>query len=304
MPAAALTTGEVGYVATGLKVVKDIQVGDTSRSPPTPSSEPLPGYRPAKPMVFAGLYPVDSEAYPLLRDALDRLQLNDASLTYEPESSLRSASVSAGLPRPAAHGDHSGAAGARIQSRTAATAPSVEYEVVAARRQADRDRQPGRTRRPGRDREILEPWMDINIILPTRYIGNIMELVTGRHGAYQEMIYLDEEPGSAQVRDAARRTDRRFLRSAQEPDAGLRLLDYQFAETAEGGSGQARHSRQRRSVDALSIICHRDDAYYQGRDLVSALRELIPRQMFDVPVQASIGSRIIARETIRPCART
>jgi GTP-binding protein LepA len=299
-PTAALTTGEVGYVATGLKDVKNVQVGDTITLAANPSKQSLPGYRPAKPMVFAGLYPMDSDAYPDLRDALDRLALNDASLTYEPESSLA-----------LGFGFRAGFLGLLhmeiIQERLEreykldllATAPSVEYEVVLHGGKQIVIDNPAELPSPGEIEAILEPWMDINIISPTRYIGNIMELVTGRHGTYQEMIYLDEERVQLKFQMPLGELIVDFYDQLKSRTQGYASLDYQFAELREGELVKLDILVNGAPVDALSIICHRDDAYFKGRELVTALRGLIPRQMFDVPVQASIGSRIIARETIR-----
>jgi GTP-binding protein LepA len=290
----------VGYVATGLKDVKNIQVGDTITLAANPSKQPLPGYRPAKPMVFAGLYPVDSDAYPDLRDALDRLALNDASLTYEPESSLA-----------LGFGFRAGFLGLLhmeiIQERLEreykldllATAPSVEYHVVLHGGKQITIDNPAELPSPGEIEAILEPWMDINIISPTRYIGNIMELVTGRHGTYQEMIYLDEERVQLKFQMPLGELIVDFYDQLKSRTQGYASLDYQFAELREGELVKLDILVNGAPVDALSIICHRDDAYFKGRELVTALRGLIPRQMFDVPVQASIGSRIIARETIR-----
>jgi GTP-binding protein LepA len=299
-PLAGLTTGEVGYIATGLKDVKHIQVGDTVTLVSNPSRHALPGYRPAKPMVFAGVYPVDSDAYPDLRDALDRLALNDASLTYEPESSLA-----------LGFGFRAGFLGLLhmeiIQERLEreykidliATAPSVEYEVILNGGKQIVIDNPAALPSPGEIEAILEPWMNINVIAPTRYIGNIMELVTGRHGTYQEMIYLDEERVQLKFEMPLGELIVDFYDQLKSKTQGYASLDYQFAELREGDLVKLDILVNAAPVDALSIICHRDDAYFKGRELVSALRGLIPRQMFDVPVQASIGSRIIARETIR-----
>jgi GTP-binding protein LepA len=295
-----LTTGEVGYVATGLKDVKHIQVGDTITLVSNSAKVALPGYRPAKPMVFAGLYPVDSDAYPDLRDALDRLALNDASLTYEPESSLA-----------LGFGFRAGFLGLLhmeiIQERLEreynidllATAPSVEYEVILHGGKRITIDNPAALPPAGEIDSILEPWMNINIIAPTRYIGNIMELVTGRHGVYQEMIYLDEERVQLKFEMPLGELIVDFYDQLKSKTQGYASLDYQFAELREGELVKLDILVNSAPVDALSIICHRDDAYFKGRELVSALRGLIPRQMFDVPVQASVGSRIIARETIR-----
>ena len=299
-PTAALATGEVGYVATGLKDVKNIQVGDTITLQANPSSEALPGYRPAKPMVFAGLYPVESDAYPDLRDALDKLALNDGSLTYEPESSLA-----------LGFGFRAGFLGLLhmeiIQERLEreyklellATAPSVEYEVILNGGKQIAIDNPAALPSPGEIEAILEPWMNIHIITPTRYIGNVMEMVTSRHGNYGEMIYLDEERVQLKFEMPLGELIVDFYDQLKSKTQGYASLDYQFAELRAGDLVKLDILVNSAPVDALSLICHRDDAYVKGRELVHALRGLIPRQMFDVPIQASIGASIIARETIR-----
>ena len=299
-PTAALGTGEVGYVATGLKDVKNIQVGDTITLLAKPSSEPLPGYRPAKSMVFAGLYPVDSDAYPDLRDALDRLALNDASLTYEPESSL---ALGFGFRAGFLGLLHMEIVQERLEREYGidllATAPSVEYEVILNGGKQVAIDNPAALPSAGEIEAILEPWMNISVISPTRYIGNIMELVTSRHGTYQEMIYLDEDRVQLKFEMPLGELIVDFYDQLKSKTQGYASLDYQFAELREGDLVKLDILVNGAPVDALSVISHRDDAYFKGRELVSALRGLIPRQMFDVPIQASIGSRIIARETIR-----
>ncbi len=295
-----LRTGEVGYLATGLKVVKDCQVGDTVTLATRPAADPLPGYRPAKPMVFAGLYPVDSEDYPLLRDALERLQLNDASLTYQPESSLA-----------LGFGFRCGFLGLLhmeiIQERLEreykldllATAPSVEYEVMLHGGRTIAIDNPSDLPSPGEIEEIREPWMDITIIVPSRFIGAVMELVTGRRGIYDEMVYLAEDRVQLKFEMPLGELIVDFYDQLKGRTQGYASLDYAFADLRPADLVKLDVLVNGAPVDALSLITHRDDAYAKGRELVQTLRSLIPRQMFDVPVQASIGSRIIARETIR-----
>lgn len=295
-----LYTGEVGYIATGLKVVKDCQVGDTITLAANPAREPLPGYRPAKPMVFAGLYPVDGEDYPLLRDALERLQLNDGSLTYQPESSLA-----------LGFGFRCGFLGLLhmeiIQERLEreynldllATAPSVEYEVVMHGDRTILVDNPAELPSPGEIEEIREPWMKITVIAPSRYIGTIMELVTSRRGVYEELNYLDEDRAQLSFQMPLGELIVDFYDQLKSRTQGYASLDYTFHEMRAADLVKLEVLVNGAPVDALSLITHREEAYYKGRELVSTLRSLIPRQMFDVPVQASIGSRIIARETIR-----
>ena len=300
MPVATLGTGEVGYVATGLKSVQDVQVGDTITIAARPATEALPGYRPAKPMVFAGLYPTVNDDYTLLRDALERLHLNDGSLTFEPESSLA-----------LGFGFRCGFLGLLhmeiIQERLEreydldllATAPSVEYEVVLHGDRTIEIDNPAEMPNPGEVEEIREPWMEISVIVPSRYIGSVMDLVTGRRGLYKEMVYLDEDRVHLKFDMPLGELIVDFYDQLKSRTQGYASLDYQFKEMRPSDLVKLDVLVNGAPVDALSLITHRDDAYSRGRELVSTLRALIPRQMFDVPVQASIGSRIIARETIR-----
>ncbi|HEU5434690.1 MAG TPA: translation elongation factor 4 [Thermomicrobiales bacterium] len=299
-PVGALETGEVGYVATGLKVVQDVAVGDTITLAANPAREPLPGYRPVKPMVFAGIYPVEGEDYPLLRDALDRLRLNDASLTYEPESSL---ALGFGFRCGFLGLLHMEIVQERLEREYSldllATAPSVEYEVVLRGGRVIEVDNPAEMPNPGEIEEIREPWMDISVIVPSRYIGAVMELVTGRRGVYEEMVYLDEDRVQLKFEMPLGEVIVDFYDQLKSRTQGYASLDYSFAEMRPADLVKLDVLVNGQIVDALSLIAHRDDAYYRGRELVEKLRALIPRQMFDVPVQASIGSRIIARETIR-----
>lgn len=295
-----LRAGEVGYIATGLKDVKDCQVGDTVTLADKPAGAALPGYRPVKPMVFAGLYPVEANEFPLMRDALDRLKLNDASLTYEPESSMA-----------LGFGFRCGFLGLLhmeiIQERLEreydidllVTAPSVEYEVELHGNKSMLVDNPADLPSPGEIEEIREPWMKINIIVPSRYIGAVMEITTTKRGVYEELIYLDEDRAQVKFEMPLGELIVDFYDVLKSRTQGYASLDYTFHEMRAADLVKLDMLVNGQSVDALSIITHRDDAYPKGRELVEKLRILIPRQMFDVPIQASIGSRIIARETIR-----
>ncbi|MBA2277786.1 MAG: elongation factor 4 [Chloroflexia bacterium] len=295
-----LRIGEVGYVATGLKVVKECQVGDTITLAAAPAAHPLPGYRPAKPMVFAGLYPVDSDAFPELRDALERLQLNDGSLTFQPESSLA-----------LGFGFRCGFLGLLhmeiIQERLErefnldllATAPSVEYEVTLHGGRTALVDNPSEMPSPGEVETIREPWMHLTIIAPSRYIGTLMELVTTRRGVFKEMTYLDEDRVQLTYDIPLGELIIDFYDQLKSRTQGYASLDYSLADLQEADLVKLDVLVNGQPVDALSLITHRDDAYVKGRELVNTLRSLIPRQMFDVPIQASIGSRIIARETVK-----
>jgi GTP-binding protein LepA len=299
-PFESLAAGEVGYVATGLKVVADCQVGDTITLARRPAAEPLPGFRPLKPMVFAGFYPTDSDEYPELRDALDKLKLNDASLIYEPESS-----------DALGFGFRCGFLGLLhmeiIQERLErefglsllATAPSVEYEVATTKGETLKIDNPSAMPDPSFISEIREPWMDITIISPARYIGTLMDLVTTRRGEFEKMDYLDEDRVQMVYKMPLGELIVDFYDELKSRTQGYASLDYTLAGLRPSDLVKLDILVNGQSVDALSMITHRAEAYTRGRTLVERLRKLIPRQMFDVPIQASVGSRIISRETIR-----
>jgi GTP-binding protein LepA len=299
-PLPELTAGEVGYIATGLKNVKDCQVGDTITNAANPAADALPGYKAAQPMVFAGIYPINGEDYPLVREALDRLQLNDASLTYEPESS-----VALGF------GYRCGFLGLLhmeiIQERLEreyslellATAPSVEYKVVTTSGADLSVDNPAQLPPVGEIATISEPWVKASIFTPTNYIGAVMELNQSHRGVFLHMSYIDEQrvqidydvPLSELIVD--------YYDQLKSRTQGYASLDYAMVGYREGKLVKLDILVNGTPVDALSMITHTDKAYATGRSLVDKLRTIIPRQMFEVPIQAAVGSRIIARETIR-----
>lgn len=307
-PLAALECGEVGYVATGLKDVSDCRVGDTITAFARPASEPLPGYRRAKPMVFAGIYPTNPDEYQALREALAKLALNDAALVYEPESSVA-----------LGHGFRCGFLGLLHMEIVAErlerefglelliTAPSVEYIVVLTNGSETVVDRPADLPDPSRIAEIREPWSKIDIITPSRYVGAVMEVVTKRRGEFLRMEYLEAEsdvaPGEARVLleyavpVAEILVD--FYDELKSSTQGYASLDYQITEYRPADLVKVDVLVNGVPVDALSLITHRSKAQAEGRKLVTKLKELIPRQLFDVPIQAAIGGRIIARETIR-----
>lgn len=299
-PTDVLSAGEVGYVATGLKNVKDCQVGDTMTLATSPADVPLPGYRPAKPMVFAGFYPVDSHDYPLLRDALDRLKLNDASLVYTPENSIA-----------LGFGFRCGFLGLLhmeiIQERLEreynldilATAPSVEYLVTRHDGSVIAVDNPAQLPPMGEVLKIEEPWVDISIFSPSRYIGALMELVTSRRGIFKDMKYIEEDRVHLTYQMPLAELIIDFYDQLKSRTQGYASLDYSFADYRESDLVKLDILVAGEPVDALSLITHREKAYAIGRALVERLRELIPRQLFEVPVQAAIGQRVIARETIK-----
>jgi GTP-binding protein LepA len=311
-PMPELATGEVGYVATGLKNVKDCRVGDTLTDDARPAAEALPGYRPAKPMVFAGLYPANASEYPLLRDALDKLQLTDAALMFQPESSE---ALGFGFRAGFLGLFHMEIVQERLEREYGinllATAPSVEYQVTKTNGQELAVDSPAELPPPNEIAEIREPWMDISIVCPDRYIGAVMELVTGNRGEFRKMEYLQH--GVLQD-DGTTKGEGRVLLEYRIPlseilvdfydelksrTQGYASLDYTFHAYRPASLVKLDILVNGEPVDALSLITHREEAVVRGRQLVEKLRSLIPRQMFDVPLQAAIGGRIVARETIR-----
>jgi GTP-binding protein LepA len=296
----SLSAGEVGYVATGLKNVRDIQVGDTLTIVANPAREPLAGFQAAKPMVFAGFYPVEPNDYPLLRDALDKLKLNDAALTYEPETS-----VALGF------GYRCGFLGLLhmeiVQERLEreynlnliATAPSVEYHVLKTSGDVITVDNPAEMPDAVEIAEIEEPWMHIQVFTPKEYIGAIIDLVTTRRGEHDKMEYLDEQrvmlsyymPLSELIID--------FYDQLKSRTRGYASLDYSFANYRVSNLIKLNVLVNELPVDALSMIVHRDYAYPRGAALTKKLKEVIPQQLFPVPIQAAIGGHIIARETVR-----
>jgi GTP-binding protein LepA len=298
-PAEALVTGEVGYIATGLKDVADCQVGDTIMLAEHADLEPLPGYRPAKPMVFAGVYPVEGSEYPLLRDALAKLKLNDAALSYEPESSV---ALGFGFRCGFLGLLHLEIVQERIEREynldILTTSPSVEYQVKTTGGKSITLDNPADLPPPNEIEDIAEPWVKISVVTPSRYIGAIMELVAARRGVFDKMEYLDEQrvvltydvPFSEILVD--------FYDQLKSRTQGYASLDYSLEGYRNEKLVKLEVLVAGNPVDALSIITHVDKAYSRGKELVEKLRQLIPRQLFEVPVQAAIGSRIIARETI------
>jgi GTP-binding protein LepA len=299
-PLPMLQTGEVGYIATGLKTVEECQVGDTVTLASAPAIEALPGYRPAKPMVFAGLYPVDSNAYPELRDALEKLKLNDAALSYQPESS---AALGFGFRCGFLGLLHMEIVRERLEREynldLLITAPSVEYQVLCTDGEIITVSNPSEMPEVSKIGSIEEPIVQISVIAPTRYIGTIMDLVTTRRGLFEAMEYLDPTRVQLKYRMPLAEIVIDFYDQLKSRTQGYASLDYGLAGYQEADLVKLDVLVNQASVDALSLIAHRDFAYQRGRDLVERLRKLIPRQMFEVPIQAAIGSKVIARETVR-----
>ncbi|MYE31994.1 MAG: elongation factor 4 [Chloroflexi bacterium] len=301
-----LSAGQVGYLATGLKSVGESRVGDTVTSERNGAAEALPGYRPAKPMVFAGIYPTDPNDYEVLRDALERLTLNDAALVWQPETS---AALGFGFRAGFLGLLHMDIVQERLEREfgleLVATAPSVEYEVTRTDGREIVVDSPAELPIPNEISEVREPWMRLAITVPSRYLGQVMELVTSRRGRYQHLQYLDQGAEEGEARVLAE-----FLAPLSEivvdfydqlkaRTQGYASLDYQFEGYEPTKVLRLEILVNGDPVDALSTIVQSEGAAAKGRQLSSALKELIPRQLFDVPIQAAVGGRIVARETVR-----
>lgn len=296
----SLSAGEVGYVATGLKTVRDIQVGDTITHAANPASAPLSGFRPAKPMVFAGFYPVETNDYPLLRDAIDKLKLNDASLTYEPETS---AALGFGFRCGFLGLLHLEIVQARLEREynlnLIATAPSVEYRVLKNSGDIITVDNPAEMPDGAEIAEIEEPWMHIQVLTPKEYIGAVMDLVVARRGEFDKMEYLDEQRVMLSYRMPLSEMIVDLYDQLKSRTRGYASLDYRFANYRASNLVKLNVLVNAEPVDALSMIVHKDHAYPRGVALAKKLKEVIPRQLFPVPIQAAMGGHIIARETIR-----
>ena len=295
-----LSAGEVGYIATGLKTVHDCRVGDTVTLAAFPATEPLPGYRTPKPMVFAGIYPVEADDYPELRESLDKLQLNDASLTFEPETSQ---ALGFGFRAGFLGLFHMEIIQERIEREylldVVFTAPSVEYEVALIDGSTTSVDSPADLPEESTIVEIREPWMTIEIITPTEFYGPIMELATGRRGIYKSQEYPAphrvqlnfEIPLSEIIVD--------FFDELKSRTRGYASLDYQFLEYRPEDLQKLEILVNGEPVDALAAIVHKKEAFHKGQRLITKLKAIIPRQLFDVAVQASAGGRVISRANVK-----
>jgi GTP-binding protein LepA len=299
-PVARLTAGEVGYVATGLKEVLLCRVGDTLTHAASPAARPLPGYRPAKPMVFAGIYPTEGEDYTLLRDALEKLQLNDASLIYQPETSQ---ALGFGFRCGFLGLFHMDIIQERLEREydldIVFTAPSVAYEIVVKTGEVITIDSPAELPPEGEIEEIREPWMEISIFAPSDYIGPIMELVTGRRGEFDKMEYLDEKRVLLTYHIPLSEILVDFYDDLKSVSRGYASLDYTLEGYRPSDLVKVDVLVAGQPVDALSVIVHRNDAYHKGQKLVSKMKRVIPRQLFPVAIQAAVGSRIISRANIQ-----
>ena len=299
-PCEALQAGEVGYFTASIKNVKDTQVGDTITGADNPASEPLPGYRPAQSMVYSGIYTEDGSKYPDLRDALEKLQLNDASLTFEPESS-----VALGF------GFRCGFLGMLhmeiIQERLerefnldlVTTLPSVIYHVYRQDGTLVKVDNPHNYPDPNHIEHAEEPYVKVSIIAPNEFVGNIMPMCQDRRGEFKDMQYLDTRLVELHYQMPLNEIIYDFFDTLKANTKGYASLDYELSGYRTSDLVKVDLLLNGDGVDALSFIAHRDKAYPRARRLCEKLKENIPRQLFEVPIQAAIGGRIIARETVK-----
>ena len=299
-PTQTLSAGEVGYFATGLKTVHECRVGDTITHANRPASQPLPGYRKVKPMVFAGVYPVESEDYQALKDALEKLQLNDASLVFEPETSQ---ALNFGFRCGFLGMFHMEIVQERLEREydldIIMTAPSVEYEVLLRNGETLRINSPADLPDESQIAEIREPWMGIEVFTPIEYYGTVMDLVTKRRGIFISQDYPTpnrvqlnfEMPLSEMIVD--------FYDQLKSRTRGYASLDYHFLEYRPNDLVKLEILVNSEPVDALASIVHREDAFHKGQALISKLKDLIPRQLFVVPIQACAMGRVISRANVK-----
>jgi len=295
-----MTAGEVGYAITGLKDVSKLRVGDTLTARARPASEPLPGYREVKPMVFCGLFPIDTDRYEDLRDALERLALNDAALSYEPETSQ---ALGFGFRCGFLGLLHMDIVRERLEREydleLLATTPNVRYDVTLTSGETVDVHSPVEMPDPGVIEQIAEPFIRASVICPSSYVGQVMELCQGRRGSHVGMHYLSPERVQLQYDLPLAEIVLDFYDQLKSRTAGYASLDYEPIGNRPSDLVKLDVLLAGDRVDALSMVVHRDNAYSAGKALVERLQKTIPRQLFDVPVQAAVGSRVLARETVK-----
>ncbi len=295
-----LSVGEVGYVATGLKTVRECRVGDTITSTARPASNPLPGYQKVKPMVFAGIYPVEGEDYSDLKDALEKLQLNDASLVFEPETSQ---ALNFGFRCGFLGMFHMEIIQERLEREydldIIVTAPSVEYEVVLNDGTLVRIDSPAELPDETTIVEIREPWMKIQIFTPTEFYGTVMDLVIKRRGTFIEQDYPAQNRVQLNFEIPLSELIVDFFDQLKSRTRGYASLDYQFAQYRPDDLVKLQILVNGEPVDALATIVHRKDAYHKGQAIISKLKDIIPRQLFPVPIQAYAAGRVISRANVK-----
>ena len=300
VPSKEISAGEVGYITASIKTVQDINVGDTVTTTDRPAAEPLEGYKKVNPMVFCGIYPADGAKYGDLRDALEKLQLNDASLTFEPETSIA-----------LGFGFRCGFLGLLhmeiIQERLereynldlVTTAPGVIYRITKTDGSVEYIDNPTNMPNPSEIEMMEEPFVDANIMVPTEFVGSIMELCQDRRGIYKDMKYIDKGRASLHYEMPLNEIIYDFFDALKSRTRGYASFDYEMRGYVKSDLVKLDILLNGEVVDALSFIVHSSKAYARGRRIAEKLKEAIPRQLFEVPIQAAIGGKIIARETVK-----
>ena len=296
----SLSAGEVGFVITGIKELKDARVGDTVTSAQNPADEAVPGFKEVKPQVFAGLYPVESNQYDALRDALTKLQLNDAALSFEPESS---AALGFGFRCGFLGMLHMEIIQERLEREfdldLVTTLPSVIYHVYKTNGELVTVDNPHNYPDPSVIDRAEEPYVKVNIIAPNEYVGNIMPMCQDRRGEFKDMQYLDTHLVELHYQMPLNEIIYDFFDALKANTKGYASLDYELSGYRPSDLVKVDLLLNGDQVDALSFIAHRDKAYPRARRLCEKLKENIPRQLFEIPIQAAIGGRVIARETVK-----
>ncbi len=299
-PIQELSAGDVGFIAAGIKNVRECRVGDTVTLATQGATEPLPGYRPVKPMVYCGMYPMDSNDFGLLRDALDKLQLNDAALVFEGETSE---ALGFGFRCGFLGLLHMDIVRERLEReyglRLITTAPNVVYRVHGVKGEVLEIDNPAQVPPSGEIARFEEPVVKATIISPSEYVGPVMEISQARRGRFLNMEYLSPERVVLSYELPLAEIMYDFFDQLKSKTRGYASLDYEWGGYRQSNLVRLDIMVNSETVDALSVVIHRDDAQGKGRDLVERLRTLIPRHLFDVPIQAAVGSKIIARETLK-----
>ncbi len=298
-PVSRVKTGEVGYIAASIKEVSQF-VGDTITLAEKPAKDPLPGYKKAVPMVFCGMYPVDNDEYHELKDALEKLKLNDSSIVFEPETS---SALGFGFRCGFLGLLHMEIAQERLEREydlsLVTTAPSVVYNVAKTDGQIIQVDNPANLPLPQYIDYIEEPYVRVNIITPNDYVGSLMELSQAKRGIYKNMKYIDDKRVDLEYEVPLNELITDFYDQLKSRSKGYASMDYEFSEYKRSDLVKLDILLSGEVVDALSTIVHRDSSFYTGQKLASKLKEIIPRQMFEVPIQAAIGGRVIARTNVK-----
>ena len=295
-----IKSGEIGIVVMGLKNIGDVQVGDTITDAKNPTSEPIEGFEEAKPFVFAGLYPIDTDKFEDLREALDKLKLNDAAISYEPETS---AALGFGFRVGFLGLLHMEVVKERLEREFGldliATAPTVTYKIKKTDGNEISIQNPSELPLPQEIEKIYEPYVKATIITPTEFLGNVITLLNDKRGVQKKMDYLTEDRVLLEYELPMNEIVMDFYDKLKTVTKGYASFDYEPSGYKEGDLVKLDVRVAGEVVDALSIIVPKEKAYYRGRELVKKMKEIVPRQLFEVAIQASIGNKIIARETVK-----